>query len=425
LYLRKPVENVCLVESVDRVLAAARERRKEARDAELERLSSLGVLAAGIAHEINNPLTFVVGNLELASQRLHALEAALTGVEKDELSSICTMIEKADRGAQRIAAVVRNVSAFARSDTDTLEPVDLVSILDSSMELVANEIRHHATLIREYGKLPRVLGSPAKLGQVFVNLLTNAAHAVRDAGGAAHHEISVVAHETPEGHVMVAISDTGRGIPPPVMARIFDPFFSTKPIGVGTGLGLAISHRLVTDMGGAIDVQSVVGRGTTFRVTFPSSAQGTESARRAEAKLAQPGSSPKPRLLVIDDEAMVCDLLVTVFGGDYQVEALASPREGLARILAGQHYDVILCDLMMAELSGMELHDKLARARPDQADRMIFMTGGTFTSRASKFLDRLPGGYVQKPFVGSELQDAVAAFLRRHGPVGNGQRRAN
>jgi signal transduction histidine kinase len=411
-FLHKPFSSELLLEAVERVLAASRQKREQARQAELERLSALGVLAAGISHEINNPLTFVTGNLELASSALQRLEVRLQRRERQELAAIRVLVDKADQGAQRIAAVVRNVSAFARPSTDVPEAVNVREVLEESIELVAHEIRHHAALVCEHGELPPVMASRTKLEQVFLNLLTNALHVIRDSPGRAH-QIRVATSHTPAG-VVVSVSDTGAGIPAAMVPRIFDPFFPTKASGVGTGLGLAICHRLVSAMGGTLSVESGA-EGSTFRVVLPVTELAAPAHASGAGVLPAERGALKPRLLVIDDEKLMCDLLVAMLGEDYRVSTEVSARSALAQLCAGEVFDVILCDLMMPDFSGMDLHAELSRVCPDQAARMVFMTGGTFTPRTTEFLERLENGHVHKPFIGTELDDALQRLLRQRG----------
>jgi C4-dicarboxylate-specific signal transduction histidine kinase len=202
--------------------------------------------------------------------------------------------------------VMRSVAAFSRPDSESQVDIDVVEALEASIQLVHNELRHHAHLERSYEAPPRVRGNAAKLGQVFVNLLSNAIQAVSDAGGH-DHVIQVRAQRGPAGEAKVTISDTGPGIPPALLPRIFDPFFSTKPVGRGMGLGLAICHRLTAELNGTISVENGPGDGASFTVTLPG-----VSEVRASRQLEAPAEARKvhartPTVLVIDDEPLMCD----------------------------------------------------------------------------------------------------------------------
>jgi CheY-like chemotaxis protein len=424
IYLRKPVDDLTFVQSVQRLLTATHEAREESRRTEIERLSSLGLIAAGVAHEINNPLAFVVGNLELARKHARELERELTGLSRARLIAMLRLMESADRGAQRIAEVVRSVAAYSRPDTDQLVATDLVQVLEGSIQLVDNEIRHRARLSRAYRDVPAVLGNPGKLGQVFLNLLTHAAHAVGD-DGAAMREIRVGTETAADGQAQVTIAHDGELVPRAQLSGVFDPFFSGGPNGGGLGLGLAISHRIVTAMGGTLTVQRDSGEFSVFRVCLPAAVQATPKSAPERLRDESETAAARARVLVIDDEPMMCDLLDGTLGDRYEVHTRMSARQALQEIQAGASYDVILCDLMMPELSGMDMYAELQRTRPDQAERMVFMTGGTFTERAQAFVDRCPTACLSKPFRPPDVYRALDARLREVGRASAGRQRAN
>lgn len=408
-YLQKPVSDQALLNTVSRLLGALQEERVAARAHELERLSSLGVLSAGIAHEINNPLSFVSGNVELARRKCEELRASLGPERAAELDIIDRLLHHAQRGATRIAEVVRGVSTFSRPDTGEVTAIDLREVLESSVQLVANEIRHRARLERDYRDVPKVTGNSAKLGQALLNLLINAVHAI-DEGASERHTIRVATEQAPDGSAVITISDTGRGLTSRMVSRLFDPQGSD---GQG-GPGLTISQRIIHEMGGDIRVMSAPNRGSTFRVTLPARVE----ARQTEGTQGEPAATPGPqaspqraRLLVVDDEQLMCDLLSAMLGEEYEVVALSNAKEALARLTQGETFDLLLCDLMMPELTGMDLYSELARTRPEQAARMVFMTGGTFTERAHRFLEEHGRVQLQKPFRHEQLLSLVRTRL--------------
>jgi CheY-like chemotaxis protein len=213
------------------------------------------------------------------------------------------------------------------------------------------------------------------------------------------------------GYVVVEVHDTGGGIPSDILARIFDPFFTTKPIGVGTGLGLALCHRMVTNLGGSIAVESKVGQGTVFRVTLPVAARElrvTTSPPRMMETRAQ-----RARVLVVDDEIAIGRALQRTLGRHHDVVVLSSGKEALARIASGERFDAIVSDLMMPEVTGMELHDELSRIAPDQAKSMIFLTGGAFSETAREFLARVHNPRVEKPLEVTKILQLIANAPRR------------
>jgi len=240
------------------------ERKKmEAKLLVTERMASLGTLAAGIAHEINNPLSSVIANLQLIAEELGS-RSARTGRATSELDE---MLADATACAERIRRIVRGMRTFSRVDGERCE-LDLARTIDTAVELASNEIRHRARLTKSYRQIPRVFADEGRLVQVFVNLLVNAAHAIPE-GHADRHEIRVEADTDEDGRVVVTVTDTGKGIDPEILGRVFDPFFTTKDVGGGMGIGLSICHSFVASIGGEISVQSEPGKGTTFRVFLP------------------------------------------------------------------------------------------------------------------------------------------------------------
>jgi CheY-like chemotaxis protein/anti-sigma regulatory factor (Ser/Thr protein kinase) len=269
--------------------------------------------------------------------------------------------------------------------------VEVHRVFDSSLRMAQNHVFHHARLVKDYGALPPVQGSEARLGQIFLNLVINAAQAIPE-GQRGEHEIRVVTRLETADIVRVEIHDTGAGIPLELQERIFEPFFTTKPVGVGTGLGLSICRRLVTEMGGSLGVESTPGQGSVFWLRL-------RVARQAEATRVERAERPAQRLtvLIIDDEEAVARSLQRHLARHYQVTVLTRAREALERITSGQRFDAILCDVMMPEMSGPQLYGELERQVPEQAQRMTFMTGGAFSDDARKFLGLARTPLLEKP----------------------------
>jgi PAS domain S-box-containing protein len=372
-----------------------------------DRMASVGTLAAGVAHEINNPLAAVMANLEfmadsLATMGPHPNATWLLGELKEPL-------EEAREAAQMVRLIVRDLKIFSRSPAD--EPtgaVDVKAIMESSVRMAWNEIRHRAQLVKHYGVVPGVKANEARLGQVFLNLLINAAQALPE-GRAEHHEIRVSTRLDGE-RVVVEVADTGPGIRPEIIGRIFDAFFTTKAVGEGTGLGLAICHRIVTDMGGELTVESAPGKGATFRVALP-------VTHEVETKAAEPveerdATGRHGRVLVVDDEELVLHGVQRMLVKEHSVVAVSTAAGALALCAAGDEFDVILCDLMMPDMTGMDFHAELSRVAPHLADRVIFMTGGAFTARAQKFLSETPKEHIEKPFHAANLRAIIQRYLR-------------
>ncbi len=230
-----------------------------------DRLASVGTLAAGIAHEINNPLTYVMANLEVIARKALPEMAALAGSdgERDRVAQIAQMVEEARDGAERMRRIVRNVKTFARGDDAVDGPADVNEVLDAALQLVAHDLRQRARLVRDIAPVPKVQANESRLGQVFLNLLVNALQALEE--GAAG-EVRVRVSAPADAVVVVEVIDSGEGISPEALPRIFDPFFTTKPVGVGTGLGLFVCQGIVASMGGTLEIQSTLGEGTVARV---------------------------------------------------------------------------------------------------------------------------------------------------------------
>jgi two-component system, cell cycle sensor histidine kinase and response regulator CckA len=375
--------------------------KMQSRLVQAERLASMGTLAASVAHEINNPLAYALVNLELAAAELG--DPASTVPRACEIAQ---WVNLARDGAGRVARIVRGLKAFSRQDDDRPEPTDVRAALERAIDMAGNAVRHRARLVRDLGDLPPVFASELRLSQVFVNLLLNAAQAIPE-GRRDSNEIRVRAwHEESTSAVVVAIEDTGLGMAPEVKARVFEPFFTTKPIGVGTGLGLSICYGIVHGLGGSIDVESQPGEGTTFRLRLPASgrAQTTVAAQHHDGALLRRG-----RLLIVDDDVNVARSLSFLLS-DHDVEISVEPQQVARRVLAGDRFDVIFCDLMMPAMTGMDLYAIIAEKLPEQAERVVFLTGGAFTPAVREFIARVPNTVLEKPFD----KQALAAVLANH-----------
>jgi signal transduction histidine kinase len=273
-YIKKPVPLERLVATVERVVVARRHRELGTRMALADRLTALGTLAAGMAHEINNPLSYVLLNVAFVADSIDkVLDPELFAHAPEEQrmrlvaarSMLNSAAERARAGVERIAGIVRGMKMFSQPEDDSRGPVDVRVVIDSTLPMLVREIEGRARLVKDYGDVPLVDANEARLGQVFLNLVLNAAQSLDgDPGNVIR---LVVRHHPP--HVVVEVHDTGSGIADDVRARIFEPFFTTKPVGVGTGLGLSICHGIVRSFGGEIAFESKEGLGTVFRVSLP------------------------------------------------------------------------------------------------------------------------------------------------------------
>jgi PAS domain S-box-containing protein len=367
-----------------------------------DRMAALGTLAAGVAHEINNPLAFVLGNLIFLEDELGRVAGELP-----RAGELAGALREARTGAERIKSTVKDLLTISRPrDAEVVAPVDVNDAVEFALKVAEPQLRHRARVVKGLGAVPRVQAPESRLGQVLLNLLINAAQAIPE-GDASRNEVRITTrHDVASGSVLLEVADTGAGIPPEAISRVFDPFYTTKPVGTGTGLGLSICHGIVTSLGGEIRVDSVVGRGTAFTVVLPAA---LEPAAAADA--ASHAAVPRAKILVVDDEPLVGSALQRLLGRRHELLVVTRASEALVLLDAGARFDMILCDLLMPDLTGMELHDKLTAAYPDQARRTVFMTGGAYTERARAFAARRAHRIVPKPVDVGELEGVLRELL--------------
>jgi PAS domain S-box-containing protein len=387
------------------------QRRLQARLAQSDRMASVGMLAAGVAHEINNPLTYVLCNLESLAADLPAAEASLPVME--EPLELEKRAREALEGARRIREIVRDLKVFSRSGSDRLEPVSLNKAIQGAVNMTHNEVKYRARLVASYGDVPAVLANEGRLAQVFLNLLVNAAQAIRE-GDVDRNSISVRTWREADS-VLAEVRDSGCGMSPEVQRQVFEPFFTTKPAGIGTGLGLAISRGIVEEAGGRITVESATGEGTRFLVRLPAASEQAMPAAQAKVVAAVVRGARRGRVLVVDDEVYVRAVVKRLLRGEHEVVEAGSGNEAEALLAADDRFDVILTDLLMPEVSGMDLYDGLAATRPDLAARVVFMSGGVFTQRASTFLEGLPNTRIEKPIDSDALRQVVRVMVAARG----------
>ena len=377
----------------------------EARLMFTDRMASIGTLAAGIAHEINNPLAYVMTNIEVLREELGETAAP----------ELREAIGDAAEGALRIQNIVRGVKTFSRSDDDSSTPTDIHRALESALRLATSEMRHRCVVVKQLGEVPYVLGNEARLGQVFINLLVNAAQAMPERDTSANR-IRITTRTGSDGAAVIEISDNGHGMTPQVARRIFEPFFTTKDVGQGTGLGLAVCHGIVERFGGRISVESAVGVGTTFRLTFPAAPAHLAPIRKRSADHAGEDQRACLRVLLIDDDATLLKSIARSFAR-HDVTACNSAEDALALLRANERFDAIVCDLMMPGLTGMELRHEVALLRPELLDRMLFMTGGAFTPEAQAFIDDPQIKWIEKPFPAKDIQARVRELVAKERDV--------
>ncbi len=370
-----------------------------------DRMASIGMMAAGVGHEINNPLSAVIANLEMASSDVSSLA---TQIGPDKIADLADGIRDAYEAAQRVRNIATDLKVFSTAPAEANAPMDVERVLESAVRMAWNQVRHRARLIKEYGHVPPAVGVEARLGQVFLNLIVNAAQAI-PAGDADRNQIRLRTRVDADGRIVIDVEDTGAGIPPHVMNQLFTPFVTTKPVGIGTGLGLSICQRIVTAMGGSIWAESATDRGTVFHVALQPARQVVMAASPARSGAEGAATGPA-KILIIDDEEMLGAILRRLLK-PHEVTVLTDARQALELIAGGTTFDAILCDVMMPVMTGIEFHHALADRHPDQLDAVIYLTGGAFTTDTAAFLDSIPNVRVEKPFDAANLRARVEAHL--------------
>lgn len=386
----------------------AREKRLLA-----DRLAAVETLAAGLAHEINNPLTYTLINIESVLRRMRVLAAAppSTAVADEALSSLPSFVESLDQtlhGMRRVREVVRSLMTFSRGGVGPSKPTDVQSLAESATQMALHEVVHRARLVRDLREVPPVMANEGALGHVFLSLIVNAAQAI-PLGDARENEVRVGTRFEEDGHVIIEVSDTGAGIPHDVLPRIFDPFFTSKRSDNASGLGLSVAYGTVRRFGGDIQVSSTPGVGTTFRVLLPP-VKGWRA--RASTPSRDPGLLPRRHVLVVDDERMVGDSLARTLADVAEVTVVTQAAEAVEMLARGDRWDAILCDLLMPGMSGIDLYRETLRIAPDAAHSIVFMTAGAFTPHAQAFLESVSNACLEKPFDIGKLRSTIARSCR-------------
>lgn len=376
-----------------------------------DRLASLGTMAAGVAHEVNNPLAVVVANAWLIEEELKRSLAALRagGAPSEELfARLEDAIEaqsEVKAAASRIGGIVADLKTFARPTEHTPGQADAARAIGFALRTTAHELRHRARTVTEVFEVPPVAIDESKLGQVLVNLLLNAAHAIA-LGQAQRNQVTVTARPGEHGRVHIEIHDTGSGMKPEVLGRIFEPFFTTKPVGEGTGLGLSICHGIITAAGGEMRVESRLGQGTVFSIRLPVARETTA----VTPAIVTPRGERRGRILVVDDEEMVLRAVARILK-QHEVICAGSAYEALGFLGAGERFDIIFSDLVTPSMTGIEFYEELLLRHPEAARRVVFLTGGAVNGRLADFLAAVRNPLVEKPFEVEALQNMVQQLL--------------
>jgi PAS domain S-box-containing protein len=363
-----------------------------------DRLAVMGTLAATVAHEINNPLTY----LQLGLQRLeHELASERDPVRAESLREL--VADSLD-GVQRIARIVRDLRVHARDKAEeTVGPVDVVAVVERALKMVEHDVRHRARLVCRFPRERAIVEAAAgRLEQVVVNILVNAIQSLE--GNDPSNQITVDVEVADA--VTIAVTDTGCGIAD--RERAFEPFYTTKPIGEGSGLGLSVCKQIVETMRGRIEIASTVGAGTKITIVLP-----RMLAPRSEPVAAAPRvSEERLRILVVDDEPLVRRTMTAIVSSQHEVDEAEGGEAALA-MLRESTYDVIICDLMMPRVSGREVYERLRELRPGLERRIVFVTGGAFVPALAGFLESIDNPRLAKPFTSERVLAVICAAHRR------------
>lgn len=428
-YVQKPFSWDELLRAIERVFLDGQRREQAARLEETDRLALLGTVAAGVGHEINNPLSFAIGNLEMIDEAMPSIRAEMAALlgpnaTSEQHEAVERMLRRFDEvhgllrdsraGVGRVRMLVRNLRSLSARPVERRELLDLPKVVDASVSMASGQIKHRARLVRNYGESVQVFGDEGRLGQVFLNLLVNAAQSMATGQFESNH--IGVSIQTEGDWAIVEIRDTGRGMSKTLQARIYEPFFTTKGAEGGTGLGLSISRDIVATHDGRIEVQSEPGRGSVFRVYLP--LPKSEAGERVASSAPPPPSAvmpvagaSRPRVWVLDDEPMVAQIIARSLQSRCEVWVAGEPRELLSRLESGETFDVCCCDLMMPQMTGMEIRARIAEAWPQLLPRMIFITGGPSTGEGREFVARSDVRLLDKPFDVENLRAAVQSVL--------------
>lgn len=394
--------------AIEFALARVRARELAKRLEHSDRLAAIGRLAAGVAHEVNNPAAFVQANSQEIDRALKQCHAALSTIEHlppgllTTIENVRAMARDNLDGMERIASIVRGLTVFARAKTASAAPVDVGELCRTSSNLVLHQIRLRARFELDLAPTPPVIAEAGTLGQVLVNLLINAAQAIEE-GDVSSNRVTMRTRVVGES-VVISVTDTGRGIDPEHAEQIFEPFFSTKPEGEGTGLGLAISREIVENHGGTLTVGRSPELGACFEVRLPVS---RDAVSRSDGPERSDTSRVRRRILLVDDEPQLLSALQRSLERHHCVVTASGGAEALAILRDSEPFEVVVCDLVMPGVDGLATFEAIDRDFPELVPRLVFLSGGTPTPRAARILDRRGVDTLRKPVRVGVLLDRI------------------
>jgi signal transduction histidine kinase/ActR/RegA family two-component response regulator len=368
-----------------------------------EKMASMGRVVAGIAHELNNPLTIVIGNIQLMMTR-----------ELNEKNVQC--LTRIKDGAERASKIVKNLLTFARQEKPERKLTDINLVLKKALELRAYELKvSNIEVSADFAQdLQETMADPHQLQQVFLNLIVNAEQAMIEEHGKGLLRLST---RSETGKILIFVSDDGRGIPRENLRRIFEPFFTTKPVGKGTGLGLSISQAIIAEHAGRIDVESTIGRGTTFIVELPVQRWAAPPST-APVSVRVPATRRK-RILVVEDEPQIRQLfedIIHIAGHDAKT---ASDGRAALDLLDHEKFDLIISDVKMPEISGPEFYAAIKRKGAALERRLIFVTGDLLNAETLRFIESTGCPWLEKPFDITAITRTISHSLSEVGSLGS------
>ncbi len=401
---------------------------------ERERRATVGKLAAGVAHSINNPAAYVVANVDelrecmapLQDLTVHAFETLQrTGTDSDRLEferlnrlartpqvfkQIGEMVAESLEGMGRIRDIVHDLRGFSALDDEAPMPIDLGEAIDSALQIAQSELDHPVKIAIQVPELPPVLGSNARLSQVVLQLLLNALQSFDD--DHAGERVLAITGRVNQGAIELVIRDNGRGMDKQTLGRIWDPFFTTQSLGA-LGLGLPICQDIIARHGGTLNVESSLNEGTTVTIRLPSMQDAVQFSLldRPPEEAADPLQTA--RILVVDDEPAIVRCIKRLLRAAQEVRTATSGQEALEWLLEGASPDLILCDLMMPGVSGVDIYERVLKSRPELESRILFITGGAFTDRTRSFCEKHHDRLIEKPFESNVLRNQLREVLKK------------
>lgn len=379
--------------AVEAELAAQREALFQS-----EKLSALGELLAGVAHELNNPLSVVVGHAMLLKEMTSDPEIALR-------------LEKIGAAAERCARIVKSFLAMARQQTAQFQPVDMNEVARTAIEVTGYALRsaNIEVELKLDAQLPNVCGDAAQLGQVLTNLIVNAEQALEEREGPRRLTIET-AHQPGSENISIKVADNGPGVAQELRNRIFEPLFTTKELGIGTGIGLALCHRIVETHNGEIALKSSPGDGAIFSIELPIEDRHAQTQGQVASS---EKVSRKLKVLIIDDELEVADLIEDILSADRHHCAIANSGIEALEAIENARFDVIICDLRMPGLSGQELYGKISEKFPEYRNAIGFITGDTLSQKSRNFLRKVKRPFIEKPVTTEEVRELVKKIFEK------------